>query len=281
MLTAPNTDMAEDCWLALDADGTVVGWALSRTTRPAGDRDFIEVYAWPGRGVPVLRPLLDLLLARAAVRGARFGHDPYQVRAGAIPNETAWIATLDRRRLPVRQDARPHDALPGGRADRRAGTAAGHHRAAAEPPATRPRCAASTPPSRRPSRTPITRPPTSDLFRGGRRGDHGGLGRVAGRRGARRVGRRAAFVRHRRRRQRRLGQGARRAAARTAARGWARRSCAAPSRSTPAKGRTEAGLGVDMENPTAAVRLYRAVGMHPLYEANIYQREVRASDLRR
>jgi ribosomal protein S18 acetylase RimI-like enzyme len=44
-----------------------------------------------------------------------------------------------------------------------------------------------------------------------------------------------------------------------------------------AKGRTEAGLGVDMANPTSAVLLYREVGMHPRYEVNIYQRAVQTS----
>jgi mycothiol synthase len=44
-----------------------------------------------------------------------------------------------------------------------------------------------------------------------------------------------------------------------------------------AKGRDTAGLGVDLANPTQAVRLYRAVGMRPLYEANIYQRTVQTS----
>jgi ribosomal protein S18 acetylase RimI-like enzyme len=39
-----------------------------------------------------------------------------------------------------------------------------------------------------------------------------------------------------------------------------------------AKGRDKAGLGVDMANPTRAARLYLAVGMKPLYEANIYQK---------
>jgi ribosomal protein S18 acetylase RimI-like enzyme len=43
------------------------------------------------------------------------------------------------------------------------------------------------------------------------------------------------------------------------------------------KGRTRAGLGVDLQNPTEAARLYRAVGMHPLYEANIYQRTIAAA----
>jgi ribosomal protein S18 acetylase RimI-like enzyme len=44
-----------------------------------------------------------------------------------------------------------------------------------------------------------------------------------------------------------------------------------------AKGRAKAGLGVDMANPTEAVRLYQAVGMHALYKANIYQRTVPAA----
>jgi ribosomal protein S18 acetylase RimI-like enzyme len=44
-----------------------------------------------------------------------------------------------------------------------------------------------------------------------------------------------------------------------------------------AKGRSRAGLGVDLENPTKAARLYRAVGMHPMYEANIYQRMIAAA----
>ena len=44
-----------------------------------------------------------------------------------------------------------------------------------------------------------------------------------------------------------------------------------------AKGRKEAGLGVDLANPTEAARLYRSVGMYPMYEANIYQRTVAAA----
>jgi ribosomal protein S18 acetylase RimI-like enzyme len=42
------------------------------------------------------------------------------------------------------------------------------------------------------------------------------------------------------------------------------------------KGRTHAGLGVDLENPTAAVRLYEAVGMTPFYRANVYRTYVAA-----
>src|SRR4051812_14522750 len=43
------------------------------------------------------------------------------------------------------------------------------------------------------------------------------------------------------------------------------------------KGRTHAGLGVDLTNPTGPVRLYRAVGMSPAYEADLYERRVAAA----
>jgi mycothiol synthase len=42
-------------------------------------------------------------------------------------------------------------------------------------------------------------------------------------------------------------------------------------------GRTRAGLGVDMANPTGAYALYEAVGMAPVFEADVYAREVAAA----
>jgi ribosomal protein S18 acetylase RimI-like enzyme len=44
-----------------------------------------------------------------------------------------------------------------------------------------------------------------------------------------------------------------------------------------AKGRTRAGLGVDLTNPTGAYDLYRAVGMEPAFEADMYERVVPAA----
>jgi ribosomal protein S18 acetylase RimI-like enzyme len=41
-------------------------------------------------------------------------------------------------------------------------------------------------------------------------------------------------------------------------------------------GRHRAGLGVDMQNPTRAIRLYLAVGMTPLYQADIFEATVPA-----
>jgi CBS domain containing-hemolysin-like protein len=89
-LTEANTDLARDCWVALDGDGTIVGWAYP-SNATAGNREFIEVYVWPGRGGPAMRPLFELMLARVVERAAEFGHDTYDVRAGALPTETATL----------------------------------------------------------------------------------------------------------------------------------------------------------------------------------------------
>jgi ribosomal protein S18 acetylase RimI-like enzyme len=43
------------------------------------------------------------------------------------------------------------------------------------------------------------------------------------------------------------------------------------------KGRWAAGLGVDMTNPTGAYRLYDSVGMSPVYDADVYERQITAA----
>jgi ribosomal protein S18 acetylase RimI-like enzyme len=275
MLTAPNTDMAEDCWVALDADGRIVGWAYPHNAT-GQDRDFIEVYAWPERGEPALRPLLDLILDRAAARGARFGHDPYTVRAGAIPTEKAWIATLtDAGFTFLKMHARMTLSLTGVPAT------------APEPPAgvtVRPVDHTDDAEMRRfhatieeAFRDTDHHATDYDTFRAEVAGetsvawDEWLVGEVNGEwAGVLRssdVGvednggwvKALAVLRPYRRRG--VGEA------------LLRRAFAIYA----GKGRTEAGLGVDMENPTAAARLYRSVGMHPLYEATIYQRTVRTT----
>ncbi|MEU4687437.1 GNAT family N-acetyltransferase [Actinoplanes sp. NPDC023714] len=92
-LTGPHTDMSRDSWLALDPAGAIAGWAYPRN--PTGkNRDFAEVYVHPENGLPAQRPLLRLLMARMAERGAELGHHVYAVRAGAIPTEAAYIEAL-------------------------------------------------------------------------------------------------------------------------------------------------------------------------------------------
>ena len=279
MLTAPNTDMAEDCWLAVDAGGTVVGWAYPHNAS-GGNRDSIEVYTWPGRGTPVMRPLLDLLLERVAVRGARFGHDPYEVRAGAIPNETAWISTLtDAGFHFLKMYARMTLSLTGAQTT-----------APEPPPGITVRAVNYTDEAEmrrfhatieeafldtdhratdfetwRAQIASETTVAWDEWLVGEVDGVWAGVLRSSD------VGAEdnAAWVKalavHRPYRRRGVGEA------------LLRRAFAIYA----GKGRTEAGLGVDLENPTSAARLYRAVGMHPLYETHVYRREVRTSDLRR
>ncbi|WP_432835031.1 GNAT family N-acetyltransferase [Dactylosporangium sp. CA-092794] len=91
-LTAPNQDPAHDCWLALDPSGTPLAWAY--VDNPAGGtRDNVEVYAAPGAHA-AYDPLLDLALARVAERARSAGHPSVTLRAGAVPSETAYIAAL-------------------------------------------------------------------------------------------------------------------------------------------------------------------------------------------
>jgi mycothiol synthase len=271
-LTGPGTDPAVDCWVALDPDGAIVGWTYPHNAT-GGDRDFIEVYVWPGRGEPALRPLLDLIMGRAAERGAALGHDPYTVRAGAIPTERAWIATLtDAGFAFLKQHARMTLSLedvpatapepPPGitvrpvRADDEAEMRrfhatieeafldGDHH--ATDYPTWRARLAAES------SRA------FDEWFVGEADGEWAGVLQSSDSGAEDNAGwvRALAVLRPYRRR----GVGA----------ALLRRAFAVYA----GKGRVEAGLGVDLANPTQAVRLYRAVGMRPLYEANIYQRTV-------
>ncbi|MEU7870239.1 GNAT family N-acetyltransferase [Dactylosporangium sp. NPDC049140] len=89
-LTAPHLDPAVDAWLAFGPDGTALAWAYVDNPE-RGERDNVEVYAVPTAGRPAFGPLLDLALARIAERGRRI------VRAGVVPSETAYVEALTAR----------------------------------------------------------------------------------------------------------------------------------------------------------------------------------------
>jgi mycothiol synthase len=274
-LTAPNTDMAEDCWLAIDSDGAIVGWAYPDNTT-GGGREFIEIYVWPERGVPAQRPLLELMLARVAERGARFGYDPYTVRAGAIPTEVPWIgALIDAGFTFIKQHARMAMSLQG------------VSTTAPEPPA-----GVTIRPVRAGDEAELRRfhAIIEDAFRDS---DHRATdyetwrervntestlsldewfvgevdGAVVGALQSSDAGAEdgEGWVKYlgvlRAYRKRGVGEALLRRAFATYA----------------AKGRSQAGLGVDLANPTEAARLYRAVGMSPMYQANIYERTIAAA----
>ncbi|MBL7254821.1 GNAT family N-acetyltransferase [Paractinoplanes lichenicola] len=265
-LTEPNTDLARDCWVALDPAGRIVGWAYP-SNATGENRDFIEVYTWPERGRPAIRPLLELILARAAERGAEFGHSPYEVRAGAVPSETAYIEQLTaygfgflkqhaRMQIPLDGVSATPPEPPAGvtirtvRADDEADLRAFHgvveqafldsdHRAA---PFDAWRAQASALDEWFVAEVDgVVAGALESSYDSDEANDEGWV---------KRLGVLGAY------RKRGLGEA------------LLRRAFAAYA----AKGRAKAGLGVDMANPTRAARLYLAVGMKPLYEANIYQK---------
>jgi mycothiol synthase len=271
-LTDPHTDMARDCWLALDPAGRVVGWAYPHNPT-GGDRDFIEVYTWPEEGRPAMRPLLALLMDRMTERAAELGHDPYQVRAGAIPNETPYIEALtDAGFRFVKQHARMQMPLAGVPVEvppAPAGVTVRPVRGDDEDEMRRFHAVIEEAflDSDHPSvgyagwRQQVDAEPTTAFDEwfvaevdgriagvlqssdGGADEDEGWVKRLAVLRAYRRRGLGEALL---------------------------RRAFAVYA----AKGRTKAGLGVDLANPTKAAQLYYAVGMKPLYQANIYETSV-------
>ena len=271
-LTGPHTDPAVDCWVALDERGEIVGWAYP-DNETGGEREFIEVYVWPGRGEPALPVLLDLLLTRVAERAKSFGHNPYTVRAGAIPTEQRWISVLTAAGFSfLKQHARMAMSL------------AGVSATAPEPPAgvtVRPvdpadehqmrRFHATIEEAFRDSDHHATDYPTwrarlaaesslafDEWFVGEAGGEWAGVLQSSDSGAEDNAGWVRALAVLRPYRRRGVGEA------------LLRRAFAVYAQ----KGRVEAGLGVDLANPTRAARLYRAVGMRPLYEANIYQRTV-------
>jgi mycothiol synthase len=267
-LTNPNTDMAEDCWVALDETGAIVGWAYPDNST-GGARDFIEVYVWPGRGGPAMRPLLDALMTRVHERARLFGHTSYSVRAGAIPTEAAWIDALtDAGFVFLKQHARMQMSLDD---------------VSSDPP---PRPAGVTVRPLRPGDDDLRRfhgvieeafqdsdhrATSFDTWRAqvdaesSVSWDEWFVGEVDGtfagalQSSDSQVADDEGWVKYlavlRPYRRHGVGEALLRQAFATYA----------------GKGRRFAGLGVDLANPTKAARLYHAVGMHPLYQANIYE----------
>ncbi|HEY0531074.1 MAG TPA: GNAT family N-acetyltransferase [Actinoplanes sp.] len=273
-LTDPGTDMSRDSWVALDETGTIVGWTYPHNAN-GGDRDFIEVYVWPSRGLPAQRPLLELIMTRAAERGAELGHEVYTVRAGAIPIEKDYIEALadhgfafnrqhSRMRMSLDRVAPTPPAAPAGVTIRElrhddetemrrfhaliedafrdtdhlaVDYAAWRQQVDAEPTKTWNEWLVAL----------VDDDMAGVLQSADGEENEGWVKRLAVGRDHRRRGIGEALLRH-------------------------------AFAVYAGNGRERAGLGVDMANPTHAVRLYLAVGLTPLYQANIY---AKALDLRR
>jgi mycothiol synthase len=93
-LTSPHVDPARDCWLAYTPDGRLGGWAYIDNEN-GGDSEFVEVYVHPEVGAPSRAPLLDLVLGRVAERATERGFATVTAKAGALPGERDYIAAIE------------------------------------------------------------------------------------------------------------------------------------------------------------------------------------------
>ncbi|MEV6372791.1 GNAT family N-acetyltransferase [Micromonospora musae] len=92
-LTAPFVDPARDSWLVTDPDGTVTAWAILSNPTGVG-REWVDVLVDPDRGAGLRAPLLARLLDRVAERAAERGLPHLTARTGVFAPETRWAGEL-------------------------------------------------------------------------------------------------------------------------------------------------------------------------------------------
>ncbi|MDI1459937.1 GNAT family N-acetyltransferase [Catellatospora sp. KI3] len=247
--------------VAVAPNGAVAGWAYL-DPGSGGGREFAEVYVHPEGGLPAQRPLLARAVAAARAQGAA------SVRTASIPSEHELIDSITAAGFAfVKQYARMGVDLPAPVGDPVPGVAVRTVTEADLPEFFEVFDAAfRDTPDYQPSGYPRWR----ERFVDGHpvRFDEWFAaevdGRIAGVLQSAESGEAAdeGWVKHLavRREHRRRGVG--------------RALLAAAFARYLANGRSRAGLGVDLANPTEAIRLYTGVGMRPVYQANVYEREL-------
>jgi mycothiol synthase len=255
--------------------GEIMGWCYLESA-PGAEREFLEVYVHPEGGLPTQRPLLARVLARVAQRATAAGRADLRARAGAIPTESTWIASLEAAGFEVlKQYARMSIDLP------------------APPTAPVPDVRISPVEAEELPEfftvydtafrdTPDYQPAGYERWHGryvdptmnpglGVKLDEWFTAEVDGvlagvlQSSEQSAETNEAWVKH----LAVLPQFRRR--------GIGRALLAHAFEVYASKGRRAAGLGVDLANPTEAIRLYTGVGMRALYQANIYERVVTAA----
>jgi ribosomal protein S18 acetylase RimI-like enzyme len=273
VLTAPNFNPELDSWLAFDADGRLLGWAYI-SNHSGGSREFIDVFVHPQYGQPVQAELFRLALERVPHRARELGHAEVTVRAAAIASERDWIGVIEEAGFGfLKRYARMAREL--GDAD--------------VPPAIPPGVVIRTlrPEDETEMRAfyDVLRGAFADIPDSMSGGYEEYLARIAslpsiswdewfvaeidgvvvGALQSAGAEDNEGWVRN-------LG-----VAAAYRGRGLGRLLLQTAFAAYRSKGRTSAGLGVDLTNPTSAYRLYTGVGMRPAYESDIYERTLPAS----
>jgi mycothiol synthase len=274
ILNAPNHDPKRDSWLAFDPTGRLAGWAyLDNPTR--SERDLVEVYVHPDGGSPVQTGLLDRALVRIAERAAEHGYASVTARAGAIASEKDYLAVLTAAGFTfVKRYARMRRALTGDEFTPGPGSGVTVRNVRPDDDADMrtffdilKAAFADIPDSLSGDyddyRARLAALPSISW-------DEWYVAEVDGvpaavLQSAEKVGEQnEGWVKNLAVAKQFRGRGLGRLLLLTAFARYA------------AKGRQAAGLGVDMTNPTCAYRLYESVAMHPVYEADIYERQVSA-----
>ena len=272
ILTGPHHDPSQDSWLAVDETGRIVAWAYIDNPT-GGPRDTVEVYVYPQVGEAAQAHLLGLALDRVAQRAAILAHPRMTARAGAIPSETFYIGVLQaaglrfiKRYARMRRDLTGQERPP----DRPEGVAIRTLRPDDEADlrtffAIIERAFADIPDSMSggfeayQTKLSATASVSWDEWwvvevdgvpAGVLQSSDQGVEQDEG------------WVKHLAVAKEYRGRGLGALLLRTAFATYA------------AKGRATAGLGVDLTNPTGAYGLYESVGMYPVYEANIYEKDV-------
>ncbi len=276
LVGSPHVTPERDSLLAYAPDGSLGGWAYLENDN-GGDLEFVEVYTHPQTGQPAQAPLLALTLARVAERARELGHATMTVRAGAIPTEKAYIATLRAAGFTfVKRYARMQRSLedvpptppstPDGVAIRPVDPADDAEmrtfheildRAFRDTPDYQPR-------SYEQWREWLDGQPSvawDEWLVATVDGTPAGILQSSDQSVQEGEGWVKMLAVPREHRRRGVGEA------------LLRRAFAVYA----AKGRTKAGLGVDLENPTQPASLYQAVGMAPIYEGDMFQRAVTAA----
>lgn len=275
ILTAPNHDRSRDSWVALDASDRIVGWAYIDNPL-AAPRDNFDAYVHPEHGRPAHPALLDHVLARIAERAREAGLPSRVARGGVVASEVPYIELLRslgfrfvKRYARMRRELRgdePAPLIPTGvvvrpvrsedDAELRAFHAVLDH-AFRDTPDYQP----STYEQYRQRLAALPGIDWDEWFVAEVDGELAAILQSAAQVAAQDEG----WVKNLAVRKEFRGRGLGRLLLLTAFHTYA------------GKGRTAAGLGVDMTNPTGAYRLYESVGMDPVYESDVYEREVAAA----
>ncbi len=270
-----HTDPARDTWVVRDSSGTICAWAFVASNYGGGEDDF-DLYARPGIDPGVRPALVDAIVARVAERAVDRQLSEVLATAYAIVGDDAWTAvllgkgfTVNRRFTRERIDfdgPRPFPVAPEGVRVRTFDPDSQQdwvdwHRILVDSFSEHWGAEEMTLDAFRGRIDAEQDPNFAEWFFAEVEGVPVGICQSTG-----------AFKEENAGWVRNLG-----VLAAYRGRGIARFLLEHAFATYTARGCTSAGLGVDTQNETGALRLYESVGMHPAFQADAYQRVVPAA----